>query len=110
MDFKQRRLGKYIVFDLSGEFSKLDHSPAFEEELEQTVKAGNLFLGFNLANVSYMDSSGINTLIRIRKKIGPAGNMVALEPAPEVRDLFNLLGMNILLEIFADEKDFVRAL
>ena len=65
----------------------------------------------NLAKVSYMDSSGIATLVRAWQTTKKAGGKLRLaSPSDPVRDVFELAHVNTIFEIFASVEEAVKGL
>lgn len=63
----------------------------------------------NLDKVNFMDSSGLQVLLRLREKLSGRDSVVLLvKPQPQVRRLFQLTGFDKLFRLFEDN-DEVRA-
>ncbi|HLH29410.1 MAG TPA: STAS domain-containing protein [Acidimicrobiales bacterium] len=70
------------------------------EELGQALERCNGNVILDLAGVSFMDSSGLGTLIRARNRLAAEGGSLSVQAvAPNVRRLFELTG---LTEFLAD--------
>lgn len=70
----------------------------------QTTGRGRQALVIDLSALEFMDSSGLQILLRLREKLRVAGKKVLLvSPAPQIQKLFRLTGFDKLFSIFASD-------
>lgn len=70
----------------------------------QTTERGKRDLIIDLAALDFMDSSGLQILLRLREKLRVEGKKVLLiSPAPQIQKLFRLTGFDKLFPIFESD-------
>ncbi len=73
--------------------------------IQALVDGGLKRLILNLENVTYVDSSGIGLIIRIKKALDEArGDVVLYNVPPKVNDVFELVNLKEFVPVFYDEK------
>jgi stage II sporulation protein AA (anti-sigma F factor antagonist) len=71
-------------------------------QLSIQLAEGRRHLVLDLAEVPFMDSSGLNTIIRANNETKAAGGRLVLaEPTSSVRRVLELTGMSLSLPVFA---------
>jgi len=65
------------ILDVSGEIDVYT-APQFKEAVNTILSGGQKHLIINMANVSYMDSSGFGALLSATKRLRPLGGTVNL--------------------------------
>ncbi|MDL2314287.1 STAS domain-containing protein [Desulfovibrio sp. OttesenSCG-928-C14] len=99
MEIKTRNQGGVHVVELGGHFDSAS-SAAFEETMLGLDAEGAQFLVLDMAQVSYISSAGLRSLLQLAKKLGArqgALRFVALKPA--VREVFEISGFCSLFSI-----------
>ena len=66
--------------------------------VEQVVTSGGTLV-VDLADASFIDSSGLSVLIRAHQVLGPGGSLVVRSPTAQARRLFHMAGIEQLLTI-----------
>jgi len=80
--------------------------PAFETALSESLDAGLSRLVIDMANVTYVSSSGLRALLSARRRARSAGGDVVLcNMAPRVREIFEMVGFISLFNIFSSVVD-----
>ena len=95
-----RRDGNHAVIDVVGEFDLAATSEfaACAQLLLQSVQR----VVVDLSKVSFLDSSGLNALLRLRQAANEAGGSVTLrDPTDRVRKLLSRAGLTDILPIEA---------
>lgn len=93
------------IVNLSGEID-LSNAPKIYAWFCEAAAADQKSLIINLENVIFMDSSGLQVLLRLREKLDGQGRSVLLvNPQPQVRRLFQLTGFDKLFQIFEDNDE-----
>ena len=77
LETSTQEVGESKVLDVSGEIDVYT-APQFKEAVNQLINAGQVDLVINMANVTYMDSSGFGTLLSATKRLRPEGGSVNL--------------------------------
>ncbi len=91
---------------------RLDTSsvPEFELILSEHLDAGRSRLVVDLADVTYVSSSGLRALLSVRRRARAGGGDVVLcNMAPRVREIFEMVGFVSLFGIFASVQEAVAA-
>jgi anti-sigma B factor antagonist len=107
---KIRKYGNISILDLQGDVDtytcgKL--SSAFLDLLER----GEAHVVVNMAEVGYIDSSGLGTLVGgLRRTRERNGTLAILQASPHILKVFNITGLSKVFQVFSDEVDAVRSL
>lgn len=85
--------------------------PEFLEIINERVENWGAKLLFDMGNISYMDSSGLWTLVELHKKTSQAGGVfVLLNPMDDIKSLLDMTDLVSKLVIFEDEKKAIEYL
>ncbi len=89
--------GRAIVF-LQGEID-MSAGPAIRDALS-TAQQGSPDVSVDLSDVTFMDSTGINALLRAYRQASPGGSLRVVGAIPAVRRVFDITGVSepLLLE------------
>jgi anti-anti-sigma factor len=82
----------------------------FESAFQSALAGGRVYLIFDLADVPFMDSSGIGSVVnalRLSTKMG--GNVKLVNPASFVAKTFKMVGIMSLFTVYQSEADAVAA-
>jgi anti-anti-sigma factor len=81
------------------------------QQVGELVAAGNTLVLIDLAEVNFMDSSGLVALVAALKIIKTAGGDLYLcSIADPVKNLFALTRLDRVFEIFRDRKQFITTI
>lgn len=98
------------VLHLQGPITLGDATRRFRELIQQTLAAGKKDIVLNMAEVYYLDSSGLGELITAYTTANRQGGKLKLmKLAPRVRDLVQLTKVYQVFEVFDDEESAVRS-
>ncbi|MFG3169068.1 STAS domain-containing protein [Streptomyces sp. NPDC048200] len=76
----------------------VETAPELRNRLADQIRAGRRHLLLDLSEVPFMDSSGINALLKAHDEAGRAGGSVCLvSPAPMVRRVLDLTGVSLTI-------------
>lgn len=93
-----------IVIDLSGRITLGDGSVLLRDQIREELAKGNKQILLNLADVSYMDSSGLGELISAYTSVKNRGGEVKLlKLTRRVRDLMEIVKLYTVFDIYDDE-------
>ena len=82
------------VLTVTGELD-LASSPALEEELERAHEAGAQLVVVDLRELEFMDSTGLNALVKAHQQAQEAGRRFGLvQGSPQVQRLLSLTGLD----------------
>jgi anti-sigma B factor antagonist len=103
MNIQERKLGDVTVFDFDGKFVLGDHGQ-FKQRVAASIEGGGRKLVLNLAEVNYMDSSGLGELISAHiaiQKVG--GHMKLIHISNRLNQLLVITKLITVFETFDSE-------
>lgn len=75
-------------------------APQFRNQMQLAIESGVKRLICDLAEVRYIDSTGLSVLIMAHKRLeSDGGTFAVVAPTPNVRRLFEISGVDKFLEI-----------
>jgi anti-sigma B factor antagonist len=102
MNIQVEPLKRCQLVKLSGRIDSAS-APELEESLLNFLDAGARNLAINVRDVEFISSAGLTALmrarIRARKKL-PSGEVVISEIPPDLRDTFELVGLQHLFQFY----------
>ena len=100
--------GDVIIVDSSGKLTMGEGTSALRTKIQELVESGSRRIVLNMADVSYMDSSGLGELIAAHTTVTRAGGAIKLlNLAKRVHDLLKLTKLYTVFETFEDETSAV---
>lgn len=110
MDFKSRAIDNGTVVGLGGEID-LHHSPALKEKLSEIAKGKPSCVILDFASVTYIDSSGLATLIDLYQKMKGYGGKLGLAGlSVQVKSVFEVARLHQVFTIYESEQQAVEKL
>src|SRR5690348_2306786 len=104
MDISIRKAGSITILDLNGQLKLGESEQTFRQQFQSLVEQGERHIAVNLAGVSYIDSSGIGSLVRAFTQVKKAGGRCTFfSPTKPVSQLIHMVRLDSVLEIAADE-------
>jgi anti-sigma B factor antagonist len=105
-----RQVGDVTVIDAVGRITLGEGSSMLREDLRQMIGKGQKKILLNLANVSYIDSSGIGELVSgFTTVTNQGGELKLLNLTKRVHDLLQITKLYTVFEVFDDEAAAVRS-
>ena len=99
-----RQVGDVTVIDAVGRITLGEGSSTFREIVKDLVNKGNKKILLNLAEVSYIDSSGIGELVSGFTSVSNAGGRLKLlKLTKRIQDLLQITKLYTVFEVFDDE-------
>ena len=106
---KVRRKGDAIVVTLAGEID-LHKAPEVHRALIGACEEKPRNLVVNLEQVTYMDSSGIGTLVEVFRRVNSyEGKLGLCGVGPRVRSLFEITKLDKFFKIYPTEAEALQA-
>jgi len=98
------------VFDLSGRLDAVSTQQAIEG-LYQAIAGGDRQILLDLAQVSFLSSSGMRALLLVRKELlaHPGGELRLCSLQPQVREVFELTGFTRVFHIHQTRDEALHA-
>lgn len=105
-----RQVGDVTVLDANGRITLGEGSSTFRDSIRDLTAKGNKKLLLNLADVSYIDSSGIGEMVSgFTSVTNQGGQLKLLNLTKRVKDLLQITKLYTVFEVFDDEAAAVRS-
>jgi anti-sigma B factor antagonist len=105
-----RQVGDVTVIDAEGRITLGEGSSAFRDAIRDLTAKGNKKMLLNLADVTYIDSSGIGELVSAFTSVtNQNGQLKLLNLTKRVKDLLQITKLYTVFEVFDDEAAAVRS-
>jgi len=86
----------------------INSSPDIKKSFDKLISKKTPKIVINLSRVSYVDSSGLATLVEILKNMRTYGGKMRLTNlSPKIKSLFEITKLEKLFEILSDEEDAI---
>lgn len=107
MSVKTESKNGLIVCHVEGEID-INSSPAIKKSFDKLISTKAPKLVINLSKVTYVDSSGLATLVEILKNMKSYGGRMRLTNlSPKIKSLFEITKLEKLFEILGDEEEAI---
>lgn len=108
MEIKVRRAGAVVILDLAG---RIDVNAAnLIEVVGQCLRDGYCDILCNFETVDFIDYMGISVIVIAYKEVANAqGRMKICTIAPHLRNLFSIVGLDRVIDIYATEEAAVES-
>jgi anti-anti-sigma factor len=94
--------------DAAGEID-FSNAPTLKAEMTRLFDAKNTHLLLNLTNVTFIDSTGLGTIVAVRNQIqAQSCELRILCPNPAVHRIFEVTGLVHALPLFTNEADALK--
>ena len=104
MKIETRAVGDVRILDISGKITLGEGTMAVRNTVRDLLKAGNKKLILNLAEVNYVDSSGIGELVSAFTTVtNQGGRLVLLNPQKKLLELLQITKLLSVFSLFEDE-------
>jgi anti-sigma B factor antagonist len=105
-----RDAGKVTVVDLSGRITLGEGSALLRKTIRGLLDDQRRMIVLNLADVDYIDSSGIGELVSGFSAVkGRNGDLKLLHLTKKVRDLLQITKLYTVFDVFSDESTALRS-
>jgi anti-sigma B factor antagonist len=105
-----RDAGKVTVVDLSGRITLGEGSALLRKTIRGLLDDQRMMIVLNLADVDYIDSSGIGELVSGFSAVkGRNGDLKLLYLTKKVRDLLQITKLYTVFDVFSDEGTALRS-
>ena len=101
---KTREVSGVTVLDLSGKITLGDGSITLRDAVKDAMAKGDKKILLNLADVNYIDSSGIGELVSAFTSMKNAGgSLKLLQLTKKVKDLLQITKLYTVFDVYDDE-------
>jgi anti-sigma B factor antagonist len=98
------------ILDLSGRLTLGDAVSELRNRLQELIAAGKTRVVLNLAEVGYIDSSGLGTLVMMHASVQKAGgSMKLLNLNRKTIEMLVMTKLTMVFEVFDDEMSAVNS-
>ncbi len=105
-----RKVGDVTVIDAVGRITLGEGASTFRNTIRELVSKGDKKLLLNLADVTYIDSSGIGELVSGYTTVtNQGGQLKLLQLTKRIKDLLQITKLYTVFEVFDDEAAAVRS-
>jgi anti-sigma B factor antagonist len=105
-----RDSGKVTVVDLGGRIVLGDGSALLRKTVRQLLEDNRVRILINLADVDYIDSSGIGELVHAYSSVKTrGGELKLLHLTKKVRDLLQITKLYTVFDVHSDEAAAIRS-
>jgi len=109
LSIEVRKNDHVVIMELAGRVSVLDRS--LKQLAEELVERGERYFVMNLANVSYLDNSGLGQLCLIYTVArNRGGDVKLLKPTERIRKLLTITKLDAVFECFDSEDEAVASM
>ena len=110
MQIDERRQGDVLVLDLHGKVTGGDGDALIKDTFHRLAAEGVQKVVLNFADVAYMDSVGVSTIVRAHLALRQVGGQLKLLHLPRrIADLFAVTGLTAVFETFDAESDVIAS-
>ncbi len=110
LKFDIRRVGAVSVVDLSGRITLGEAAGMLRDTIKELLSEDRKDILLNLADVSYIDSSGLGELVGAFATVNNrSGRLKLLNLQKRVRDLMHVTKLVTIFEVFDDEGHAVKS-
>ena len=97
------------VLDVVGEID-IYTTPQFKEAVSAVIDQNNRSIVINMAQVTYMDSSGFGTLLSATKRLRPSDGALYLAACNDsIQRMLQITRLNTIVGVYATEDEAVAA-
>lgn len=110
LEYFDWEVGDVLVLHLQGNITLGHDTQKLRNIIQDTLATGRKKILLNLAEVYYMDSSGLGELVAAyatTQRLG--GKLKLMKLAPRVKDLVQLTKLYQMFEVFNDEDSAVKS-
>jgi anti-sigma B factor antagonist len=105
-----RQVGDVTVVDATGRITLGEGASIFRDVIRDLAAKGNKKILVNLADVSYIDSSGIGEMVSSFTTVtNHGGQLKLLSLTKRVKDLLQITKLYTVFEVYEDEASAVRS-
>jgi anti-sigma B factor antagonist len=110
MDLSTREVSHVTIVDLSGRITLGDETGELRDAVRKLIAAGKKKIILNLAQVDYIDSSGVGELVSSFTAVRNAGGeLKLLNLTRKVQDILNVTKLYTVFDVKEDEFNAVKS-
>lgn len=111
MLLKPRRIDDIVIFDVSGRITIGEGTLILREQIQKLLDAGECKFLLNLADVDYIDSSGLGELVTSFTTVrNQGGQLKLLNLTRRVQDLLQITKLLTVFDVFTNETEALKSM
>jgi anti-sigma B factor antagonist len=111
MSLTPRRLDDVVILDLSGRITMGEGTLIVRAHIQKLLDGGERKFLLNLADVDYIDSSGLGELVTSFTTVrNQGGELKLLNLTRRVRDLLQITKLLTVFEVFTSEAEALKSM
>jgi len=110
MRIEQQESGNVMLVTVMDKRIDARVAPEFKKFMNAVVDGGQTWIALDIANVEFIDSSGLGAIVTSLKAVGRRGDLAISGARQSVNDLFRLTRMDKVFRMFATTAEAVAAL
>jgi len=104
LNIATRKVGDFTILDLIGAFKIGGPEQAFRDQVDRLLESGVMNLAVNLGGVTFLDSSGIGSIVRCHKAVHERGGRLYFFAAPKmVKQTLKMVSLDKVMSLYEDE-------
>ena len=109
--YKVRSVEKAVILDVEGAIRLGESEQALREKVQELLDSGQRNIAVNLAQVTFVDSSGIGAMVRAFTSVTRAnGKLLFFSPTKMIRQTLKMVRLDTVLSLYDDEASALAAL
>lgn len=105
-----RKIDNVNIIDLSGRITIGEGTVILRDAVSNLVKNQEKHILLNLADISYIDSSGLGELVRCFSTVSKdGGKLKLLSLTTKIRDLLSITKLLTVFDVYDDEAKAIRS-
>jgi anti-sigma B factor antagonist len=110
LTIKVRETGNVAILDLNGRITLGEGSALLRDEVREMLDSGHRNILLNLAEVSYIDSSGLGQMVGCFATVAHrGGHLKLLNLGKRVHELMQVTKLHTVFEAHTDEAEAIRS-
>jgi len=110
LEIRQRQAGDVTILDLSGRIRLGEEEQSFRQKLNQTLEQGAKKILLNMADVDYVDSAGVGSLVySYSTAVRRGAEVKLLNLTNKLQDLLAVTKLLTVFDSFQDEQTAIRS-
>jgi anti-anti-sigma factor len=106
MNIEVHSKGTYLVIRVHDELQVIAELSELQLLVEESMQQGHCRVALSFCDASYIYSGAIAVLISLYKKLkNSAGELCLIESHPQLRTIFDYMGITRLIPIYPSEED-----
>ncbi|RKG73835.1 STAS domain-containing protein [Corallococcus terminator] len=110
LNVKSRQSGNATILDLSGKITINEGAHVLRHTVRSTLEEGKKNLVLHLADITYVDSSGLGELISsYTTTTNQGGKLCLLNPSQKIMDLLMITKLITVFQVYDTEQEAVSS-